>query len=565
MVASAIQTTTTPANIIANPAAVKSSSLLPRSIFDMNRDQVDRLMMLADVIAGSQLSYSKMGKTKLSKGDVALVMLKGLSVGLTEMAALDLIDLIVGKPALKPQGMLALIYDSGELESIRFEDDGNCALVTVKRKGMPEHVERFSMDDAARMKTTEWDNGAGSSRTIPLSEKSNWKQQPAVMRKWRAVSAMARIIFPDIIQGMYTPEELDPNLVVDEDGNVIGGTITMDAPKKAGETYLATVDGKNRLAALLLELGITKKEDYALVFTALNVTTFGESTLNETDLHDAIRKAAATSVKPAITEPAAPTVEAEPTASTAPAASAAPETTSANESAGWANPNTVGLLVTLMRQRTVENLSEAEMARLAGISPANDYDAWNAKYLTGKVAGDAIVGQFMSEMKPAQPKLQSAAPAAPFQWDDDTRKQADTFLNDRFQLSMPIALEMIGKPLESFTNFHDFTVDVWKAAFGKGTPFYVSKVQYHPSDPSKKNGGGYSTFPEALLPAKMYGSSDKFKALGESFDNPEFLDALKAGKLLDLPLVVKVLHKPAGADAKDKSQQVVKLEIDIPF
>ena len=62
------------------------------------------------------------------------------------------------------------------------------------------------MDDADRMLTTEWQNG--NKRTIKLSEKANWKQQPATMRKWRAISACCRVLFSDVIMGLYTSEEV---------------------------------------------------------------------------------------------------------------------------------------------------------------------------------------------------------------------------------------------------------------------------------------------------------------------------------------------------------------------
>lgn len=212
------QTATIPNEIAPELAIVQKAPSLPRSILEMNENQFDRLKILSKVVSDSQLSYAKMGSTKLSALDVMLVMLKGLSLGINEMAALDLIDLIQGKPALKPQGMLALIYNSGEVEYMHFTDENETAIVTVKRRGMPEHIERFSMDDANRMTTNEWVNGQKT--TIPLSQKDNWKKQPAVMRKWRAVSAMARVIFSDIIQGMYTTDEV-ADMIDDSAGKLV--------------------------------------------------------------------------------------------------------------------------------------------------------------------------------------------------------------------------------------------------------------------------------------------------------------------------------------------------------
>lgn len=63
------------------------------------------------------------------------------------------------------------------------------------------------------MKTQEYVNG--EKKTISLSEKYNWKQQPQVMRKWRAVAKCARVAFPDVIAGLYTPDELGAHTIAE--------------------------------------------------------------------------------------------------------------------------------------------------------------------------------------------------------------------------------------------------------------------------------------------------------------------------------------------------------------
>lgn len=134
------------------------------------------------------------------------IILTGRELGIGAMAALNTINVIQGKPTISPQLMLALINRTGELEEFSVADDGQACTVTMKRRGRKPHAETFSMKDAALMKTTE---GYGENKkTISLSEKYNWRQMPAIMRKWRAVAACARIVFPDVILGMYTPEEM---------------------------------------------------------------------------------------------------------------------------------------------------------------------------------------------------------------------------------------------------------------------------------------------------------------------------------------------------------------------
>jgi hypothetical protein len=90
---------------------------------------------------------------------------------------------------------------------MKIEDDGRTCTVTMKRRGELAHVESFGMDDAERMMTSEYKNGQRT--TIKLSEKYNWKSMPKVMRKWRAIGACARVVFPDVLGGMYLREEVE--------------------------------------------------------------------------------------------------------------------------------------------------------------------------------------------------------------------------------------------------------------------------------------------------------------------------------------------------------------------
>ena len=134
------------------------------------------------------------------------VMLTGQELGLGPMASFRLIDVIQQMPTLKPMGMLALIRSSHQLEQMSITDDGATCTVYMKRVDGSEHTERFGMQEASQLLTTEWANGQKT--TIPLKDKANWKQQPATMRKWRAISACCRVLFSDIIMGLYTSEEV---------------------------------------------------------------------------------------------------------------------------------------------------------------------------------------------------------------------------------------------------------------------------------------------------------------------------------------------------------------------
>ena len=133
------------------------------------------------------------------------IILTGRELGIGMMAALNTINVVQGKPTISPQLMLALIERSGQLEDIQIEPhNGNAMRCTMKRKGRSAHTEYFGEEEA---------------RALGLLGKDNYKKQAFTMYRWRAVAACARVIFADVILGLYTPDELGAN--VNDDGEIV--------------------------------------------------------------------------------------------------------------------------------------------------------------------------------------------------------------------------------------------------------------------------------------------------------------------------------------------------------
>lgn len=145
------------------------------------------------------------------------IMTLGRELGIGAWAALNGINVIQGKPTVSPQLMLAMINAKGQLEDMVITDEDGVCSVTMKRRGRTPHTAAFSMQDAAAM---------------GLSNKDNWKKQPAIMRQWRAVAACARVVFPDVILNLYTPEEMGANVVADEQGNMTIVDVKRDEPRQ---------------------------------------------------------------------------------------------------------------------------------------------------------------------------------------------------------------------------------------------------------------------------------------------------------------------------------------------
>jgi hypothetical protein len=159
---------------------------------------------MAAIISKSGLMPSSL---RSKPQDVFVLIQMGNELGIKPMQAINGIHVIQGKPTIAPQTMLALIYSRNKDSVIEVVEDNQKQEVkcTMKR----------SKNDAGY--TSAWD--LDRAKKMGLTGKDNWNKQPMTMLKWRAISDAARVVFPDVIQGFYTPEEMDPDLSLDEIGN----------------------------------------------------------------------------------------------------------------------------------------------------------------------------------------------------------------------------------------------------------------------------------------------------------------------------------------------------------
>lgn len=181
----------------------------------------------------------KSGYTQQNEAQLLFVMAKGFEIGVSPMQALDGIQVIKGKTTVSPQLMLALINRSGQLEDMKIDGNATQCTVTMTRKGRSAHTETFTM---------------GNAQSMNLAGNHNWKAQPATMLKWRAVSACARVVFPDVIQGMYTPEEMGAEVSENSNGDLVIESPILDANFKKSEDDVA------RLAANVDSDGVIEGE-----------------------------------------------------------------------------------------------------------------------------------------------------------------------------------------------------------------------------------------------------------------------------------------------------------------
>lgn len=115
----------------------------------------------------------------------------GHELGFSPIQSLNVINVIEGKPTLGLNGYLALIAAHNGSVDVVSHTETECT-VKVNRNGR-SHTESYTIAEAAK---------AG------LAGKGNWVKMPKKMLFARAVTAATRIIFADVVSGLYETDEI---------------------------------------------------------------------------------------------------------------------------------------------------------------------------------------------------------------------------------------------------------------------------------------------------------------------------------------------------------------------
>ncbi len=151
-----------------------------------------------------------------NEGGVAkaqLTLLKGLSLGIPAIDALDHVYVVNGRTALSGQMMLRLImvawdqHHRGAGSPIEWDnnmDPNQGQRCRMRRSPKDEWSQWFEFTrekaDAAGLLYF-WKDGE-------KKETTTWKAYFVDMCRWRCIAAAAKIVFPDVIQGCYLKDEL---------------------------------------------------------------------------------------------------------------------------------------------------------------------------------------------------------------------------------------------------------------------------------------------------------------------------------------------------------------------
>ena len=159
--------------------------------FDLSPQTFEQALTFSKYLADSDLVPKDF---KGKPANCLIAMQWGMELGLKPLQALQNLAVINGRPALWGDAVLAIVRSSPLCEYVNESDDGETATCRVKRKGEPEQVRTFSMDDARKAGLT--------------GKQGPWTSYPRRMRQMRARAFALRDVFPDVLRGMPVAEEL---------------------------------------------------------------------------------------------------------------------------------------------------------------------------------------------------------------------------------------------------------------------------------------------------------------------------------------------------------------------
>jgi hypothetical protein len=138
--------------------------------------------------------------------DIFAILVMSHELGIKPMQGLNSINVIQGKPTISPQLMIAMVKSKIPDAVIKIESkDGLVTCLTARNeKDMKEGLSYLAS----------W--GMEKAKKMGLASKDNYTKQPETMFRWRAIAESCRVTFPDVLMGMYAPEEFQ-----DIDGDLI--------------------------------------------------------------------------------------------------------------------------------------------------------------------------------------------------------------------------------------------------------------------------------------------------------------------------------------------------------
>lgn len=194
------------AGAITAPGHDQHNDLAPYTLEPKNLDQA---WWSAQKIAEARI-FARFGTAEC----VLTIIMMGRSRGAPMMTALENAFLIGDQVGWRSVYIVGCVLSSGLAEYLTIERSNSteATAVTLRRRGgigKPQSL-TFTIDEAKALGYLD--------PPKPGKSPGSWHKQPAVMLRWRALVALARLVYPDLVSGMHDPSELrDDGTIMDEE------------------------------------------------------------------------------------------------------------------------------------------------------------------------------------------------------------------------------------------------------------------------------------------------------------------------------------------------------------
>lgn len=188
---------------------------------------IDEAIHLAKVLHASRLLPRGLSTPEA----VVATIITGAELGLSPMQAIRSIHIIDGKPTMSSDLMVAMVKRHEACKFFRLvESSGQVATYETQRAGDPEPTRMsFSIEEA---------------KAAGLASKDVWKKFAAAMLRARCASSLARTVYPDLVMGIYDPDEVGstPEALIGEPRDVTPPRVVPQVVIEAAQTLDATVE-----------------------------------------------------------------------------------------------------------------------------------------------------------------------------------------------------------------------------------------------------------------------------------------------------------------------------------
>ncbi len=175
----------------------ESNEIVRREYASLMPQSFNQKMAMAQILLESRFLPDHLN----TAAKIAVALQWGHELGLEPMASTNNIYIVNGKPSLSTDIMHALVMRSAEYSGSKWltkSNDTQKAEVVIKRKLKNGSIEEFSGYFDMEM-----------AKNANLLHKDNWKKHPDRMLRKRALSFALRDGYPDILAGVYDPDELE--------------------------------------------------------------------------------------------------------------------------------------------------------------------------------------------------------------------------------------------------------------------------------------------------------------------------------------------------------------------